>query len=153
MHDLDHDAMIQLLETTPEGFLAMCDENRPYCLPFGYVFIDDSVYISLLPQGRKWACLQKNPQVCFSVYAWNNDRSAWASVVIEGKLEEVSDLDIIKRVVQVNAVKMGIEAVEEYVQKRMRYYEKNQGNPNGVKTIRIITKQMSGKTNPVIAGK
>ena len=121
MQNLDHDAMIKLLQTEREGFLAMCDEGLPYCIPFGYVLIDDSVYISLLPQGRKWACIQKNPQVCFSVYAWNKDRSAWASVVIEGELEPVSALDLIRRVVRTNAVKMSIEDVEEYVQKRMHY--------------------------------
>jgi nitroimidazol reductase NimA-like FMN-containing flavoprotein (pyridoxamine 5'-phosphate oxidase superfamily) len=153
MQDLDRDTMINLLQTEREGVLAMCDDGQPYSLPFGYVLIDDSVYISLLPQGRKWACLQKNPRVCFTVFSWNDDRSAWASVVVEGKLEPVADLNIIRRVVHANAVKMSIEAIDEYVEKRMRYYEKTLNDPNGVKTTRIITEHMSGKTNPVVAGK
>jgi nitroimidazol reductase NimA-like FMN-containing flavoprotein (pyridoxamine 5'-phosphate oxidase superfamily) len=153
MQDLDHTAMINLLQTAREGVLAMCDDGQPYSLPFGYVLIDDSVYISLLPTGRKWACLQKNPRVCFTVFTWNDDRSAWASVAVEGKLELINDLNSIRRVVQANAIKMNIESVEEYVEKRMRYYEKTLNDPSGVKTTRIITERMGGKTNPVVAGK
>jgi nitroimidazol reductase NimA-like FMN-containing flavoprotein (pyridoxamine 5'-phosphate oxidase superfamily) len=145
--------MITLLQHGREGVLAMCDDGRPYCLPFGYVLIDETVYISLLPQGRKWASLQKNPKVCFTVFSWNDDHSEWASVAVEGTLELVNDLDIIRRVVQTNAAKLNIEPIEEYVQKRMHYYEKNQNNPGGVKTTRIITENMGGKTNPVMAGK
>lgn len=152
MQNLDHDAIINLLQTEREGTLAMCDEGRPYCLPFGYVLIDDNVHLSMLPQGRKWDCLQKNPRVCFTVFAWNDDRTAWASVAIEGEFELVTDLNVIRRVVQANAVKMKISPVDEYVEKRMRYYEKTLNDSNGVKTARIITEHMSGKTNPVVAG-
>ena len=153
MQDLDHDKMIALLHNEREGILAMCDDDKPYCLPFGYVMVDGCVHISLLPQGRKWDCIQKNPRVCFTVFSWNEDRSAWASVAVEGELELVDNLDTIKRVVQANAARLDIDSIEDYVEKRMRYYVKNQDNPNGVKTTRIIANHMGGKTNPVIAGK
>ena len=126
MQDLNHNEIIALLQREKEGCLSMCDDGKPYSIPFGYVLIDETVYLSMLPQGRKWTCLQKNTQVCFTVFSWNGDRSVWASVTIEGRLEMVEDLDIIRRVVQANAVKIGIEAVEEYVEKRMGYYKKNQ---------------------------
>ena len=152
MQDLDRDEMIRLLQTAREGFLAMCDEGRPYCLPFGYVFIKDSVYISLFPKGRKWACLQKNPRVSFSVFAWNADRTRWSSVVIDGELTMVDDLETIRRVVEANMLKMGLEASDVYVEKRMRYYEQTLKNPDGLKIMQLSVEQMGGKTMSAMAG-
>ncbi len=152
MQDLDHDEMISLLQTAREGFLAMCDEGRPYCLPFGYVFIKDSVYISLFPKGRKWACLQKNPRVSFSVFTWDEGRTRWSSVVIDGELTMVDDLETIRRVVEANMLKMGLEASDVYVEKRMRYYEQAVKNPDGLKIMQLSVEQMGGKTMSAMAG-
>ncbi len=152
MQDLDRDTMNRLLQTEREGFLAMCDEGRPYCLPFGYVFIKDSVYISLFPKGRKWLCLQKNPRVSFSVFAWNADRTRWSSVVIDGELTLVDDLETIRRVVEANMLKMGLEVSNVYVEKRMRYYEQTLKNPDGLKIMKLSVEQMGGKTMAAVAG-
>jgi len=152
MQDLDRDTMNRLLQTEREGFLAMCDEGRPYCLPFGYVFIKDSVYISLFPKGRKWACLQKNPRVSFSVFTWDEGRTRWSSVVIDGELAMVDDLETIRRVVEANMLKMGLEASDVYVEKRMRYYEQAIKNPDGLKIMKLNVKQMGGKTMSAMAG-
>jgi len=152
MQDLDRDTMNRLLQTEREGFLAMCDEGRPYCLPFGYVFIKDSVYISLFPKGRKWACLQKNPRVSFSVFTWDEGRTRWSSVVIDGELAMVDDLETIRRVVEANMLKMGLEASDVYVEKRMRYYEQAVKNPDGLKIMQLSVAQMGGKTMSAMAG-
>ena len=152
MQDLDRDTMISLLQTEREGFLALCDEGQPYCLPFGYVFINDSVYISLFPKGRKWLYLQKNPRVSFSVFAWDNDRTKWASVVIDGVLTIVEDLKTIRRVVETNMLKMNLTATEVYVEKRMRYYEEALKNPNGLRIMKLSANHMGGKTMAAMAG-
>ena len=152
MQDLDHDEMISLLQTAREGFLAICNEGRPYCLPFGYVYIEDSVYISLFPKGRKWLCLQKNPRVSFSVFTWNEGRTRWSSVVIDGELAMVDDLETIRRVVEANILKMGLEASDVYVEKRMRYYEQAVKNPDGLKIMQLSVEQMGGKTMSAMAG-
>ena len=152
MQNLEHDEMISLLQTAREGFLAMCDEGRPYCIPFGHVFIEDSVYISLFPKGRKWVCLQKNPRVSFSVFAWNKGRTRWSSVVIDGELTMVEDLDTIRRVVEANMLKMGLKASDVYVEKRMRYYEQALKNPDGLRIMKLITGHMGGKTMAAMAG-
>ena len=153
MQDINRDAMISLLQTEREGFLAMCEDGRPYCLPFGYVFIDDSVYISLFPKGRKWICLQKNSRVSFSIFAWNEDRSQWSSVVIDGELTMMEDLKAIRRVVEANMLKMDLEASDAYVEKRMHYYEQALKNPDGLKIMKLYAEQMGGKTMPAMAGK
>jgi nitroimidazol reductase NimA-like FMN-containing flavoprotein (pyridoxamine 5'-phosphate oxidase superfamily) len=152
MQDLDHDAMISRLQTEREGFLAMCNEGQPYCLPFGYVFIEDSVYISLFPKGRKWFYLQKNPRVSFSVFAWNTDRTRWSSVVIDGELTMVENLEGIRRVVEANMLKMNLDAAEVYVEKRMRYYEQALKNPDGLRIMKLSAKHMGGKTMAAMEG-
>ena len=152
MQDLEHATMISLLQTEREGFLAMCNEGQPYCLPFGYVFIDDSVYISLFPKGRKWLYLQKNPRVSFSVFAWDDNRTKWSSVVIDGELTMVEDLEGIRRVVVANMLKMKLDAAEVYVEKRMRYYEQALKNPDGLRIMKLSAEDMGGKTMAAMAG-
>jgi len=152
MQDLDLDEIINLLQTEREGFLAMCDDGQPYCLPFGYVFIDDNVFISLFPKGRKWLYLQKNSQVSFSVFAWNDDRTKWSSVVIDGELTMVEDLEDIRHVVEANMLKMNLDAEETYVEKRMRYYKEALKNPNGLRIMKLNAKHMGGKTMAAMAG-
>jgi len=153
MSDLDHDTMINLLQTAREGVMAMCDVGRPYCLPFGYVYLDGSVYISLFPTGRKWQCLQQNPRVCFSVFAWNDDRTRWQSVVIDGEILLISDLERIRRVVQANMLKIGIDASSQYIEKRMRHYQEALGSPDGLKIIEIRATTMGGKSMAAVAGR
>jgi len=152
MQDLDRDKMINLLQAEREGFLAMCDEGQPYCLPFGYVFIDDSVFISLFPKGRKWLCLQKNAHVSFSVFAWDENRTKWSSVVIDGELKMVEDLAGIRRVVEANMLKMVLDEGEAYIEKRMHYYEEALKNPNGLRIMKLCAEHMGGRTMAAMAG-
>lgn len=152
MRDLDRDHMLRVLLTERDGVLAMCDEGRPYCLPFGFVYVDDSVYLSLFPRGRKWACIQKNPQVCFTVFAWNTDRTEWSSVVIDGELAPVTDLQVIRSVVHANMLKLGLDPAV-YLHQRMHYYEQALDNPQGLKIMRIAAANMGGKTMPAMIGR
>lgn len=152
MQNLKRDQMISLLETVREGFLGMCDEGRPYCLPFGFVFVDGSVYISLFPKGRKWRCLQKNPRVCFSVFAWNAEGTQWSSVVVEGEMVEVTDLELIRPVVQANMLKMGFNPSGGYLEKRMSFYEQALAKPDGLRIMQIRVAHMGGKTMATVTG-
>jgi len=152
MQNLNRNQMTGLLETVREGFLGMCDEGRPYCLPFGFVFIDGSVYISMFPKGRKWNCLKKNPLVCFSVFAWNDAGNQWSSVVIEGEMVEVTDLAQIKPVVQANMLKMGFNPAGGYVERRMSFYEQALAKPDGLRIMQICVAHMGGKTMAAVAG-
>jgi nitroimidazol reductase NimA-like FMN-containing flavoprotein (pyridoxamine 5'-phosphate oxidase superfamily) len=152
MRDLHNDEMRRILHTVKDGVLALCDDGRPYCLPFGFVCIEDTVYISLFPRGRKWVCIQKNPRACFTAFAWNDDRTEWSSVVIDGELTLITDMEIIRSVVQANMLKMGLDPAE-YLEKRMRYYEQALENPRGLKIMRIVTENMGGKTMPSMIGR
>ena len=67
MKDLTKEEMVHLLETVLDGTLALTDGTRPYCIPFGFVFQNDTVYLSLFPKRRKLEYFQKDNNVFFNV--------------------------------------------------------------------------------------
>lgn len=145
MKDLTRDEMTDVLMHMPDGVLAMSGETGPYCLPFGFVYIDGVIYLSMFPSGRKWECITGSDRVCFTAYRWNEDRTAWASVVVDGRLEEVRDMETIREVARANMVKKGRDP-EEYLAKRMDFYEKALADPRGLKIFRLVISGMGGKT-------
>ncbi len=152
MKDLSKEEMITLLNKAEDGVLALSDESTPYCIPIGYVCVNDKVCFSIFPKGRKWGCFQKNRKVCFNVYGWNDDHTQWSSVVIDGEMVPVSDLAEIEPVVKGTIEKMGLDP-EAYLAKRMEYYKKNIGNPEALKLFIIETASMGGKTMQTTLGK
>ncbi len=62
MLDLTSKEIEAVLKAVPDGVLALTDGTKPYCIPFGYVYTNDIVYLSLFPKGRKWEMLQNNPR-------------------------------------------------------------------------------------------
>jgi hypothetical protein len=151
MKDLQRDEIIGVLMKTPDGVLALSDGAQPYCIPFGFVYVRDEVYFTMFATGRKWEVLQKNPKACFNVYCWNDDHTEWRSVVIDGDIEQVHDLEAIEAVVKANIEKMGLDPVE-YLPKRMEYYKKNLDNPKALKTFRIKTEAMGGRKMNTLLG-
>jgi len=152
MKDLSKEEMITLLNMAEDGVLALSDESTPYCIPIGYVCVNDKVCFSIFPKGRKWGCFQKDRKVCFNVYGWNDDHTQWSSVVIDGEMVPVTDLAEIESVVKGTIEKMGLDP-EAYLVKRMKYYEKNIDNPEALKLFKIETASMGGKTMQTTLGK
>jgi hypothetical protein len=151
MKDISKEDMIRLLQKQEDGVISISDGDTPYCIPFGHVLVNDSVYISLFPKGRKWEIIQKNPKVCFNVYSWNEDHTEWSSVVVDGVVEPVTDINEIESVVEALIVKMGLDPVT-YLEKRMQYYRDNLDNPKALKIFRINSSSMGGKTMPTTMG-
>ena len=144
MKDLSKEEMETLLKTVGDGVLAMSYQDVPYCLVFGFVYIDGDVYISLFPKGRKWGILEKNKRVCFTAFTWNEDHTEWASVVIDGKMELVTDLKEIGAVVKANIEKLGLDP-DAYLGKRMAMYKKTMNTKAALKIFRIKTERMGGR--------
>lgn len=142
MKNMDSEEIEKLMTTVGDGVLALAENNVPYCIPFGFVYIEGRVYLSMFPMGKKWEMYKKNDKVCFNVFCWKDDHSEWYSVVIDGKMVQVKDLKVIEKVVLANMKKVGLD--ETHLQKRMAYYEKNIDNPKGVKIFRIETENMTG---------
>jgi len=144
MKDLTKQEMENLLNRVGDGVLAMSYKSVPYCLVFGFVYIDGDVYISLFPKGRKWGILEKNKKVCFTAFTWNEDHTEWASVVIDGTMELVTDLKVIEAVVKANIEKLGLKP-EAYLDKRMAMYKKTMNTKSALKIFRIKTETMGGR--------
>jgi nitroimidazol reductase NimA-like FMN-containing flavoprotein (pyridoxamine 5'-phosphate oxidase superfamily) len=144
MKELTSREMTDLMNRVGDGILALTDGKTPYCIPFGFVFVENHVYLSMFPSGRKWGYFQKNPNVCFTVFCWNNEHTEWYSVVIDGEMEQVQDIETIERVVKANIEKVGLDAAT-YLEKRLAYYKKSLDNPKALKIFKIKTKEMRGR--------
>jgi len=152
MKDLSKEEMTKLLNKAEDGVLALSDGLNPYCIPIGYVCVDNKLCFSIFPKGRKWDYIQKNRKVCFNVYGWNDEHTQWSSVVIDGEMVSVTDLAEIESIVKGTIEKMGLDP-EEYLAKRMEYYKKNIDNPEALKLFKIETASMGGKTMQTMLGK
>lgn len=144
MKELTKQEIDNVLLKVRDGVLALTDGKLPYGIPFGFVYVNESVYLSMLPTGRKWSYLQKTPMVCFNVFHWNEDYTEWFSVVIEGELEQIKDLDTIELIIKANIEKIGLDP-DKYLEKRMAYYKKTLDNPKGVKTFKLKAKEKRGR--------
>ncbi len=151
MHELTTEEIEELLLKVRDGVLAFTDGRLPYCIPFGFVYTNDAVYISMLPAGRKWRCIQENPMVCFNVFRWNKDHTEWFSVVVEGELKQVKDLPEIEQVVKANIEKIGLDPIKHF-EKRIAYYKKTIGNPKGVKIFKLKAESTEGKKMHAMTG-
>ena len=151
MKELTKEEAEKLLHTVGDGVLALSNDDTPYCIPFGFVCINGTIYLSMFPKGRKWDIFKKNRKVCFNVFGWNEDHSEWASVVVDGEMVEVRDLKEIESVVKANIEKVGLDPVD-YLKKRMAMYQKNMDNPSSLKILRIKTEHMTGRKMKTLIG-
>lgn len=151
MKDMTKDEIDHLLKTVGDGVLALSSGDVPYCIPFGFVYLNGMIYLSLFPKGRKWEIFNKNNRVCFNVFAWNDDHSEWSSVVVDGRMVQVRDLKEIEQVVKANMEKVGLDPTT-YLDKRMSMYEKTMDNPAALKIFRIETGHMGGKKMKTLIG-
>lgn len=152
MKDLSKEEMLALLNKVEDGVVAFSDGKTPYCIPVGYVYVNDTVCFSLFPKGRKWNYFQKNQKICFNIYGWNDDHTEWSSVVIDGEMIPVTDLSEIGTIVKGTIEKMGLDP-QSYLEKRMEYYKKTMDSPDGLKLFKICTEVMGGKTMQITIGK
>ena len=67
------------------------------------------------------------------------------TVVVDGVMEAVTDMEFIEKVVRANMEKQGLDP-DVYMEKRMDYYRRSEGKDNAVKIFKIKTTDMQGKT-------
>lgn len=83
----------EMLTDTVIGRLAMADlDGKPYTIPLPYCWANAAIYLRLPLVGRKGQILSRNNQVCFEVDQFDSSLSEYASVLIEGRLVEVTNL-------------------------------------------------------------
>ena len=71
------------------GRLGCNADGKTYVVPISYAFDGDSIYARTF-EGMKLDMIRKNPNVCFQVDSFV-DMNDWKSVIIWGKVEELSD--------------------------------------------------------------
>lgn len=93
----------ELLDGALIGRLCMADgERRPYVVPLPFCWDGEALYLRLALTGRKGQVLGENDRVCFEVDSFTDDLADYASVLVEGRLVEVTDLAEKARIKQLN---------------------------------------------------
>lgn len=87
--EIDH-----LLDQSLIGRLSMAETTgQPYTIPLPFCWVDGSIYLRLPLTGRKGEVLAANNRVCFEVDEFSDMLDEYESVLVEGRLVEVTDLD------------------------------------------------------------
>ncbi len=94
----------EILEREETGYLAMCRDKQPYCLPFNFLYEREParIYIHTGLKGVKWEFLADNPRVCFTVAVPGRKRTGaspcqytyeFASVIVFGTAQKVESAE------------------------------------------------------------
>jgi nitroimidazol reductase NimA-like FMN-containing flavoprotein (pyridoxamine 5'-phosphate oxidase superfamily) len=106
MTDMTDSDIRRMLDSTLIGRLCMADpDGTPYSIPLPFCYADHSLYLRLPLAGRKGAILSRNDRVCFEVDRFTDTLDDYASVLVEGRLIPVTDLDEKSRVKTINDAK------------------------------------------------
>ena len=148
MQDMMPHEIDQMLSEARIGRLSMADRSgRPYTIPLPFCWTEGTVYLRLPLSGRKGSVLAENDQVCFEVDAFTETLDQYASVLIEGRLVPVHDLNEKLRVKRVN---------EEKYNRLRRGHRPGHGRATPVEELpmrKVIIERLSGrkKDEPVAA--
>lgn len=106
MIDMTSEEIGQMLADAMIGRLCMADtDGTPYSIPLPFCWADGALYIRLGLTGRKGEVLARNDRVCFEVDAFTPRLEEYASVLVEGRLVEVTSLAEKARVKALNDAK------------------------------------------------
>lgn len=94
MIEMTRDEIETMLGQERIGRLSMADPTgRPYVIPLPFCWAQGAMYLRLPLTGRKGQILSANDRVCFEVDTFTDTLDDYASVLVEGRLVPVMDLD------------------------------------------------------------
>ncbi len=135
VHEID-----RMLSDARIGRLSMADAaGRPYTIPLPFCWTDGAIYLRLPLSGRKAAVLAQNDRVCFEVDEFSETLDHYASVLVEGRLVPVSNIQEKLRVKRDND--------DKYMPLR-RGYRLGHGRATVVDELplrRIVVERVSGR--------
>ena len=103
MQDMIPDEIDDFLQGARIGRLCMAGrDGRPYTIPLPFCWLGGALYVRLPLAGRKGQILSENDRVCFEADAFTDTLDDYASVLVEGRLVEVTDVAEKQRVKQAN---------------------------------------------------
>jgi hypothetical protein len=83
----------RMLADVTIGRLCMADsDGTPYSIPLPFCWRDGALYLRLPLTGRKGRVLSRNDRVCFQVDRFSDNLDDYASVLVEGRLVEVTSV-------------------------------------------------------------
>lgn len=127
------DKIKHFLEHAQTGFLGLSLEDVPYVIPLNFVWLNNAIYFHGASEGRKITYIENNPFACFTIgESYGTITSpipagtdtAYMSVIIEGTMHPVTDLNEATAAMQVMLDKyvpgyynrpLGRSHVERYV--------------------------------------
>lgn len=99
MIDMTTHEIAQLLADTMIGRLCMADsDGTPYAIPLPFCWAEGALYLRLPVTGRKGDVLSRNDRVCFEIDTFTATLDDYASVLVEGRLVEVTSIDEKQRI-------------------------------------------------------
>ena len=103
MQDRTPEEIDRFLDDTRIGRLCMAgSDGRPYAIPLPFCWLGGALYVRLPLTGRKGQVLRENDRVCFEADEFTAFLDDYTSVIVEGRLVEVRDLEEKRRVKRAN---------------------------------------------------
>jgi hypothetical protein len=91
--------IIELVDSQMICRIALSGEDYPYLAPFRYVKKNDTLYFHFTDYGKKMRFLKKSKKACVQIEKYNLDLSNYRFASFRGQLEEVTDENEYKDVV------------------------------------------------------
>jgi nitroimidazol reductase NimA-like FMN-containing flavoprotein (pyridoxamine 5'-phosphate oxidase superfamily) len=98
--ELSTEEMLELLSEERVGRIGLNDDPQPYVVPTDFTFEDGAIYIHTPDGGLKARLARANPNICFEVDRYNELVTDFRSIIIRGRITEVSDPDERSRAMQ-----------------------------------------------------
>ena len=135
----------EILHRGTAGVLAVSgDEGYPYAVPMSYVHADNHLYFHCAREGHKKDALRRNDKASFCVIDQDQivpERytTFFRSVIVFGRVQEVTEEEEMKRILQLLACKYAPLQTEQ------QHAEAIQADWAGVCVLRLDIEHMSGK--------
>jgi len=89
--DLDREEIERFLEEHSWGVLGTSMDDVPYAVPVIYGYDGEDFYV-IMVEGKKTGVLEGNPRVSLTVVDVEEPGMVWRSVIIDGRVEWVTDV-------------------------------------------------------------
>jgi uncharacterized protein len=89
--ELSREEMLELLAEERVGRLGLNDAPQPYVVPTDFTLEGGAIYIHTPEGGLKSQLARANPNVCFEVDRYDETVTSFRSVIVRGRIAEVSD--------------------------------------------------------------